>query len=103
MNYQQILEKTFQEIIPYRKLGKQADYIPELAKVNPNQFGMCLRTLNGESFQVGEANVRFSIQSISKVFSLTMGLALMNDDLWSRMGKEPVSYTHLTLPTKLEV
>lgn len=89
MNYQRILEKTFQEIIPYRKLGKQADYIPELAKVNPNQFGMCLRTLNGESFQVGEANVRFSIQSISKVFSLTMGLALMNDDLWSRMGKEP--------------
>ena len=40
MDYQQLLENIYQEILPYAKEGKQADYIPELAKVNPDQFGM---------------------------------------------------------------
>ena len=47
MDYQQILENIYQAIQPYAKKGKQADYIPALAKVNPDQFGMCIHTIYG--------------------------------------------------------
>ena len=89
MNYQQILENIYQEIQPYARVGKQADYIPALAKINPDQFGMCLHTIQGETFLHGQATTRFSIQSISKVFSLAMCLSLEGDNLWQRIGKEP--------------
>lgn len=69
--------------------GKQADYIPALAQVNPDQFGISLQLLNGETYELGDANVRFSIQSISKVFSLAIALSIMGKELWTRIGKEP--------------
>ena len=89
MDYQQILENIYQAIQPYAKKGKQADYIPALAKVNPDQFGMCIHTIYGEIYSIEQADTRFSIQSISKVFSLAMCLSLKGDDLWKRVGKEP--------------
>ena len=89
MDYQQILENIYQSILPYAKEGKQADYIPALAKVNPDQFGMCIHTIYGEIYSIEQADTRFSIQSISKVFALAMCLSLKGDDLWKRVGKEP--------------
>lgn len=89
MDYQHIIEHIYEEIRPYSKLGHQADYIPALAKVDPDQFGMTLRTIDGEVFKLGDHDVRFSIQSISKVLSLAMCLSLEGDHLWKRMGKEP--------------
>ena len=89
MDYQQILENIYQAIQPYAKKGKQADYIPALAKVNPDQFGMCIHTIYGEIYSIEQADTRFSIQSISKVFALAMCLSLKGDDLWKRVGKEP--------------
>lgn len=89
MDYQQILENIYREIQPYAKDGKQADYIPELAKVNPDQFGMCIHTIYGEIYSIEQADTRFSIQSISKVFALAMCLSLKCDDLWKKVGKEP--------------
>ena len=89
MDYQQILENIYQSIQPYAKEGKQADYIPALAKVNPDQFGMCIPTIYGELYSIEQADTRFSIQSISKVFALAMCLSLKGDDLWKRVGKEP--------------
>jgi glutaminase len=89
MEYQQILENIYQAIQPYAKDGKQADYIPALAKVNPDQFGMCIHTIYGEIYSIEQADTRFSIQSISKVFSLAMCLSLKGDALWKRVGKEP--------------
>ena len=89
MNYQQILENIYQEIQPYAQVGKQADYIPALAKVNPDQFGICINTVQGETFMLGDATTRFSIQSISKVFLLAMCLSIEGDGLWRRAGKEP--------------
>ena len=50
---------------------------------------MCLTTLEGQLFTTGEAHTRFSIQSISKVFSLTMAISLLGEDLWKRVGVEP--------------
>lgn len=89
MDYQLILENIYQSILPFAKEGKQADYIPELAKVNPDQFGMCIHTIYGEIAAIEQADTRFSIQSISKVFALAMCLSIKGDDLWKRVGKEP--------------
>ena len=89
MDYLQILENIYKAILPYAHEGKQADYIPELAKVNPDQFGMCIHTIYGEMAAIEQADTRFSIQSISKVFALAMCLSIKNDDLWKRVGKEP--------------
>ena len=89
MDYQQILENIYQSIRPYAKEGKQADYIPALSKVNPDQFGMCIHTINGDIYSIKQADTRFSIQSISKVFALAMCLSIKGDKLWKRVGKEP--------------
>ena len=102
MDYQQILENIYQAILPYAKNGKQADYIPELAKVNPDQFGMCIHTIYGETAAIEQADTRFSIQSISKVFTLAMCLSIKGDDLWNRVGKEP-SGTAFNSLVQLEV
>ena len=102
MDYQQILENIYQAIQPYAQEGKQADYIPALAKVNPDQFGMCIHTIYGEINSIEQADTRFSIQSISKVFALAMCLSLKGDDLWKKVGKEP-SGTAFNSLVQLEV
>lgn len=89
MDYQKILEDIYQEILPYAKEGKQADYIPVLAKVDPDQFGICLETVEGEVYEYMQAGTRFSIQSITKVFALAMCLSIKGESLWKRVGKEP--------------
>ncbi|WP_277465928.1 glutaminase [Parabacteroides sp. PF5-6] len=89
MNYQQILSEIHEEIKPYMHLGKVADYIPALERVNPDQFGICITTTEGESFMLGDATTAFSIQSITKVFSLALCLNIVGNDLWNRVGKEP--------------
>lgn len=89
MEYLKILENIRREIEPYALQGKQADYIPALANVNPNQFGICLNTIDGKTYKIGDSDVKFSIQSISKVFALAIALSAMGPDLWKRIGKEP--------------
>ncbi len=89
MDYKSIIEGIYQEILPFSEKGRQADYIPALAKVDPNQFGMCLHTVDGEEYPFMSADVMFSIQSISKVFALAMCLSLKGESLWQRVGKEP--------------
>lgn len=89
MDYNKVLHNIYEEIKPLMGTGKQADYIPALAQVNPDQFGISLQLLNGETYELGDAHVRFSIQSISKVFSLAIALSIMGKELWTRIGKEP--------------
>lgn len=89
MKYQEILINIYNEIQPFAKEGKQADYIPALAKVNPDQFGMCLSTVSGETYSIQDAETRFSIQSISKVFSIALALSIKGEDVWNHVGKEP--------------
>jgi glutaminase len=55
--------------------GKNADYIPALAGVNPNLFGIALITTEGRTFEIGDTKARFSIQSISKAFTLARVMA----------------------------
>ena len=89
MDYQKILESIWRDIEPLRCEGQQADYIPALAAVNPDQWGICINTLNGNQYCLGDSAVQFSLQSITKVFALAMALSLEGDNLWVRMGKEP--------------
>ena len=102
MDYNKILEEIYKEILPFSEKGRQADYIPALAKVNPDQFGMCLKTVSGEEYAHLQADTRFSIQSITKVFALAMCLSLKGEELWKRVGKEP-SGTAFNSLVQLEV
>lgn len=89
MDMQAILDQVYEELKPRIGEGKVADYIPELAKVSPEQFGIAAITVDGQSFVAGDADTPFSIQSISKVFMLTLALGKVGEGLWKRVGREP--------------
>jgi glutaminase len=69
--------------------GTVANYIPELAKIDPNQFAIAVALPTGEVLTAGDAQTNFSIQSISKVFTLAIALGRLGDQLWTRVGREP--------------
>jgi glutaminase len=69
--------------------GEVASYIPELARVDPNAFGIAVIDADGNVSAAGDADTPFSIQSISKVFTLTLALGKVGDRLWRRVGREP--------------
>lgn len=69
--------------------GRVASYIPALANVDPNQLGLAVITLQGDAAHAGDATNPFSIQSISKVFTLAMALEQEGETLWDCVGKEP--------------
>mgnify|MGYP003289950460 CR=1 FL=1 len=102
MDYKTILEDIYNAVKPYSNVGKVADYIPELAKVNPDRFGICMDVIGDGCYSVGDAQERFSIQSISKVFALAMALSVKGEGLWTRVGKEP-SGTAFNSLVQLEV
>jgi len=88
-NLQQLIDDIFGELSSLHDEGKVADYIPQLAKVPKSKFGIAITTFEGEVFSVGDAQQAFSIQSISKLFTLTLALGKVGDGLWSRVGREP--------------
>lgn len=69
--------------------GKVADYIPELARVDPSRFALSVVLADGSQHSVGDTDVAFSIQSVSKVFALAIALGRHGDRLWARVGREP--------------
>jgi glutaminase len=69
--------------------GQVATYIPELANVDPARFGLAVIDLDGTTHLGGDAELPFSIQSISKVFTLTLALGRVGDLLWRKVGREP--------------
>jgi glutaminase len=89
MDYQPILDRVHAAVKPIIGSGKIASYIPELAKVSPHQFGIAIVDLAGHVYQAGDAATPFSIQSISKLFGLTLAFHLEGDSVWSRVGREP--------------
>jgi glutaminase len=89
MNYQEILDKIALDVEPLLMQGKVADYIPALAKIPVKQFGMAACTVDGEVYTTGQAYKPFSMQSISKLFTLTMTMDRIGDALWERVGREP--------------
>src|SRR5271154_3565070 len=69
--------------------GDVATYIPDLARIDPKSFGLAVIDADGNVAAAGDSDTPFSIQSISKVFTLTLALGLIGDRLWRRVGREP--------------
>ena len=72
------------------KSGALADYIPELSKVDPKLFGISITDINGETIDVGDSRVEFTLQSVSKPFVFAMAMENYGiDHVRSRVGVEP--------------
>lgn len=88
-DYQLILNEILREVEALKGQGEPAEYIPELAKVDPSKFGASLKTTDGSTYTIGDSEERFSIQSISKVLSLVLIASLKGEGVLGRVGVEP--------------
>ncbi|MEE4424127.1 glutaminase [Streptomyces bugieae] len=112
MDYQAVLEEVAAHARPYVGQGQVADYIPALERVSADRFGIAVADIHGAVYGVGDWEVPFSVQSISKAFSLALVMAQSHgsqggdgnhgapggnrapggpgaDDIWKRVGREP--------------
>lgn len=89
IDYSKVISRIYEEVTPYWGKGKVADYIPALAEIDPRQLGIVVDTVDLKSHKVGEADIPFSIQSISKVFTLAMVFSKTGENLWNSVGREP--------------
>ena len=72
------------------RYGSVASYIPELAKADKNKLGICLYTIDGNQFETGNTEDRFTIQSISKVMALCLALETFGAEfVFNHVGVEP--------------
>ena len=86
---EELLEELLEECRPYTKQGKVATYIPELAKGNPDDFGICILHSDGRCYRAGDYQKNFTVQSVIKPILLL--LALMDNGesyVRSRVGVE---------------
>lgn len=88
MNINELFARLYADL-PANNAGKVASYIPELARVDPAKFGVQATTIDGRTFYFGDAEEPFSVQSIAKVFALTMAYQRENKNLWKRVDVEP--------------
>lgn len=84
-NIQSILEEIYKSVKQHKITGKNADYIPELKKVNPKLYGISIYTVEGGEYNVGDYNVEVAIESVSKVFSLALALKTVGMAKMSKM------------------
>ncbi|MGB5982778.1 MAG: glutaminase [Nonlabens sp.] len=84
-----LLQNIYDEILTIENKGKVADYIPELAKVDPHKFGIHYTSIDGQEAGYGHYKTPFSIQSIAKVLSLSLAYKHEGDKIWKRVGVEP--------------
>ena len=90
MEFQTVLDEIDAEIRPLLgAAGTVASYIPALARVPAEHFGIALHTRDGEEACAGDARAPFSIQSVSKLFTLTLAMRCLGERLWERIGREP--------------
>lgn len=89
MDYQKVIDGIHSGLQGLWGEGRVADYIPALAKVDPKRFGIAVATLDDQEYMTGDAQVCFSIQSISKVFTLAMVTRRIGDEIWKAVGREP--------------
>jgi glutaminase len=89
MDLQAIVDDIAGAIAAEADRGAVATYIPGLARIDPMHFGIAISLADGTMVKSGDADAPFSIQSISKVFALTLALGKVGDQLWERVGREP--------------
>ncbi len=88
-NLQSVVREIADEMRGRPHRGEVANYIPELARVDPQAFGLAVIDAEGNVAAAGDSDTPFSIQSISKVFTLALALGKVGDSLWDRVGREP--------------
>ena len=84
-----VLRELAAEMAERTDRGTVASYIPQLGTIDPGKFGIAVALADGQVLAAGDADEAFSIQSVSKVFTLTLALGKIGDALWSRVGREP--------------
>ena len=89
MNLKKVVKDVFQNINSIEDKGKLAAYIPELANIDPRNFGVHISTTTQMNFGMGNFQDKFSIQSIAKVFSLCLAYKMLGESIWNRLGVEP--------------
>lgn len=89
VDYHKILQEIEEAILPLKGDGEIATYIPELANVDPDKYGLCLHCFDDQHYVLGDWNENFSIQSISKVFTTAMAFTLIGKEIWKRVDVEP--------------
>ncbi len=89
MNYSEIITEIYKTVDAEENRGHVSTYIPELANVDPNHFGVYLTTTNHFEFGIGSCYTKFSIQSVAKVLSLSLAYKLLDENIWERLGVEP--------------
>ncbi len=88
-NLDAVVKEIADEMRQRTDRGEVASYIPELARVDPGAFGIAVIDASGDVVAAGDSETPFSIQSVSKVFTLTLALGKVGDRLWRRVGREP--------------
>lgn len=89
MSLEQVIYSVYTKVKDIDNKGNLASYIPELANVNPDSFGIHISTTNNIKVGLGNYSDKFSIQSISKVLSLTLAYRILGEKIWERLGVEP--------------
>jgi len=84
--------------------GKNADYIPALAQVDSKFYGIVIVTTDGRVYKVGDVDKAFSIQSISKVFTLALAMEERGaDDVFKKVGSEPTGRPFNSIPAVVDM
>lgn len=89
IDYQKIISAVYDDVLTQENLGKVPDYIPEIACIDENKFGVNFTDLAHQSYGCGDFQEKFSIQSISKVFALCFVNERIGAELWKRVDVEP--------------
>lgn len=89
MKYKEIIETVYGQVAAGENKGQLASYIPELAHVNAEKFGVHISTIGNYEFGIGNYREKFSIQSIAKVLSLSLAFKIAGEKIWERLGVEP--------------
>ena len=88
-DFQSRIDSIYEEIKNSPNNGTVASYIPELATVSNSKFGIHLIDINQNTYSAGDSNEEFSVQSVSKVLTLSMALGQIGEKIWKRVDVEP--------------
>lgn len=83
------VEEITAEMFACGEWGEAPERIEPLARIDTHQFGMAILTRDGDMICGGDADTPFSIQSISKVFSLELAMEAHGEAVWERVGRDP--------------
>jgi glutaminase len=101
--YRQIVTEAYDKFKNDTR-GKNADYIPALAKVDPKLYGIAILTTDGRTYKVGDVDYTFSIQSISKVFTFALAMEEQgSEQVFNKIGGEPTGRPFNSIPAVVDM